>query len=264
MDFAFTEAAKRILAAAAQLAERETATVVDPVHLLWALVEDESRAAEILGARGLNRHLLQQLCPLPAAGPRTGPKQAKTIAGVDAPQRSRVLERILEAARHQAAAFGPGAEIGSEHLLFGLVEEDSPVADVLRSHGFDSSVLAKLVAESAGYSDEPIEVDIKIKVAARTPTDQTDVLRTIDAAYNRAREGLRMLEDYVRFSLDDAFLTEKLKNCRHALARGLADVAGLELLRGATRATTWGPAFTPVRKCFARRLPTWCGPTVVA
>ncbi len=42
--------------------------------------------------------------------------------------------------------------------------------------------------------------------------------RLLDAAANRAAEGLRVVEDYVRFVLDDAYLTELLKQTRHACA----------------------------------------------
>ena len=48
------------------------------------------------------------------------------------------------------------------------------------------------------------------------------VLRILDAAANRAREGLRVLEDCARFALDDAGLTESLKQLRHDLAAALA------------------------------------------
>jgi thiamine-phosphate pyrophosphorylase len=44
------------------------------------------------------------------------------------------------------------------------------------------------------------------------------VLRLLDAAANRAREGLRVLEDYSRFVLDDVFLTSELKTLRHDLS----------------------------------------------
>lgn len=48
--------------------------------------------------------------------------------------------------------------------------------------------------------------------------EQVRVLRVLDAAANRGREGLRVVEDYVRFVLDDRHLTEKLKQVRHELA----------------------------------------------
>ncbi|MBN2021311.1 MAG: thiamine phosphate synthase [Pirellulales bacterium] len=50
------------------------------------------------------------------------------------------------------------------------------------------------------------------------------VLRVIDAEANRASEGLRVVEDYVRFVLDDRHLTERLKRLRHALSEALTHV----------------------------------------
>jgi len=42
-----------------------------------------------------------------------------------------------------------------------------------------------------------------------------DILRICDANCNRAREAFRVLEDYVRFSLNNADLSESLKTLRH-------------------------------------------------
>ena len=53
-------------------------------------------------------------------------------------------------------------------------------------------------------------------------------LRMFDANANRAREGLRVVEDYARFVLDDAGLSRALKRVRHELAaavRGREDAA---------------------------------------
>ncbi|MEW6034960.1 MAG: thiamine phosphate synthase [Chloroflexota bacterium] len=44
------------------------------------------------------------------------------------------------------------------------------------------------------------------------------MLRIIDANLNRAGEGLRVLEDIARFSLDDAPLSQQLKDLRHQLS----------------------------------------------
>lgn len=44
------------------------------------------------------------------------------------------------------------------------------------------------------------------------------VVRILDASLNRASEGLRVVEDYVRFVLDDRHLTEQFKRLRHDLA----------------------------------------------
>lgn len=45
-----------------------------------------------------------------------------------------------------------------------------------------------------------------------------DVLRILDANFNRAREALRVMEEYARFALDDAALTARIKASRHGLA----------------------------------------------
>lgn len=58
-----------------------------------------------------------------------------------------------------------------------------------------------------------------------------DILRIIDASLNRIGEGLRVLEEYARFSLDDADLTQQLKNLRHRLVRIDAGLQS-QLLRG--------------------------------
>ena len=48
------------------------------------------------------------------------------------------------------------------------------------------------------------------------------LLRLLDANSNRAREALRVLEDYTRFVLDDDLLSSRLKNLRHELAAATA------------------------------------------
>jgi len=57
------------------------------------------------------------------------------------------------------------------------------------------------------------------------------VLRVLDANANRAREALRVLEEAARFALNDAELTDRLKQMRHDLADALAAVPGLEASR---------------------------------
>jgi thiamine-phosphate pyrophosphorylase len=53
-------------------------------------------------------------------------------------------------------------------------------------------------------------------------TQPTDLLRILDASLNRAGEGLRVVEDYVRLGLDDPFLSRLAKSLRHDLAEAAA------------------------------------------
>jgi thiamine-phosphate pyrophosphorylase len=50
------------------------------------------------------------------------------------------------------------------------------------------------------------------------------ILRVLDAAANRAREGLRTVEDHVRFVLDDRHLTRQCKQLRHDLTAAVGIV----------------------------------------
>jgi len=51
------------------------------------------------------------------------------------------------------------------------------------------------------------------------------LLRVLDAAANRAGEGLRVVEDYVRFVLDDRHLTGRCKQLRHDLAAAMEGIS---------------------------------------
>lgn len=54
----------------------------------------------------------------------------------------------------------------------------------------------------------------------------TDLARLIDANANRAREGLRVLEDVARFVLGDAQLCTAIRELRHQLLAAMASLAG--------------------------------------
>ena len=57
--------------------------------------------------------------------------------------------------------------------------------------------------------------------AATNSIGKLGILRILDAESNRAAEGLRVVEDYVRFVLDDRHLTELAKKLRHDLSSTL-------------------------------------------
>jgi thiamine-phosphate pyrophosphorylase len=63
----------------------------------------------------------------------------------------------------------------------------------------------------------PPQVAALIKV-----NDDPQILRILDAAANRAAEGLRVVEDFCRFALDDEYLTTLVKELRHHLAETLS------------------------------------------
>jgi len=66
-----------------------------------------------------------------------------------------------------------------------------------------------------------------------------DILRIVDASLNRIGEGLRVLEEFARFSLNDSVLTQQLKNLRHKLVR-VDKTLQSQLIRGRDSAADIG------------------------
>ena len=50
---------------------------------------------------------------------------------------------------------------------------------------------------------------------------QKQILRILDANLNRSREGLRVCEEVMRFTLADTSATRELKKTRHAISRSI-------------------------------------------
>jgi thiamine-phosphate pyrophosphorylase len=56
------------------------------------------------------------------------------------------------------------------------------------------------------------------------------VYRIIDANFNRAREALRVIEDFCRFSLNSALLTSHAKQLRHELSTAIGKLDSVQLI----------------------------------
>jgi thiamine-phosphate pyrophosphorylase len=216
----YTAGAERALTRAEAVAGRRGATTVEPLDLLAALaLEVESRAAELLTEFGVSTARLRE-----AMDPRAWDEQDDVEATEPIP-RSAALRMVLSEAMSQARALDRTREVGTEHLLAGLMAASDPVAEVLRSAGLELQPLRERLTTVNVVESGPIPMAADIP-----PLDLVeagggvDLARILDASANRAREGLRVVEDYVRFALDDPGLTRRLKEVRHRLAeaeRGL-------------------------------------------
>ncbi len=219
MSDSMTEGARRALQLARQLATDKTASQVDAVHLLWALLADESRAAAILKEHAIN-HAAIEVADLFADNLEES--QASFSPHTHLPFSAHV-DAILFQAQQKVRDSGRHAELGSEHLLWGLVEIESEVTELLKGNGLTRDAMTGHIDDKVGITGEPIAVDFEIDYSANAATEPTDIARILDAAANRAREGLRVLEDYCRFALDAKSLTRTLKNARHKLTQILLD-----------------------------------------
>jgi thiamine-phosphate pyrophosphorylase len=86
-----------------------------------------------------------------------------------------------------------------------------------------------LVGDSLGNT-VPTQRDITpAKRALLEASSEADgklaALRILDANLNRATEGLRVIEDYCRFALDDRHLTQRCKQLRHDLVTALEEIS---------------------------------------
>ncbi len=77
----------------------------------------------------------------------------------------------------------------------------------------------------------------------------------MDANANRAREGLRVVEDYCRFVLDDADLSSAIKNMRHDITDHLKGIVGASALLGARDSESDVGAQEPEASPTARQAP---------
>lgn len=205
--------AERVVSAARSAAGECEVTSRCILHALW---EDESRAADVLRAAGFD---------------------AESVArSEDASGQDDVLSAVLRVARRTAITAGEG-EIGTEHLLTAVLELDPEVREFL-SDDFD-----QLIAPNRPEAplEEPLEFDeelcVEVSAASNRPatthhspptTHHSATQRLLDAAANRGREGLRVVEDFVRFRLNDAHLSSALKNLRHDLKDALSQLGADE------------------------------------
>lgn len=225
MQNSLTAGAERALRQAERIAASSSAEELAAIHLLAALAWEESRAAELLQSHKIELEMILDQFPLQLPGEPLVRKSESTGEPLElsvALSRFPTLREILTQALEQSGRADVPTEIGSEHLLWGLIATDGEHLSWLQSQSnISPDSLAQALNQQQRQTAEPIDVDFAFRVVAPTTGDQTNTLRTIDAAANRLREGLRVVEDYLRFSLDDAHLTALLKQTRHSLTEGL-------------------------------------------
>ena len=187
-------AVERALEAARKLAGDAP---LSAVQVFLALIEDEEgRAAQVLieagGELGAVREAVNGNPALPFDMPA-----------------------VLTSAR-EAAGERDETTLTGEYLLVGLIRSSVPFHEPLRQSGVQIERLIRHVELAPIPMFEPLDL--------RDPTDIVLSARVVDANANRAREALRVLDDYVRFVLDDVTLTEVVKNLRHDLVNVLSQL----------------------------------------
>ncbi len=201
-----TPAVARALRAAQALALADRSAEVGTLHLLHGLlIEEEGRAASLLIEAGLDWPAYRRLAVVPSAEP------ADSVIAIGVKPRE-----VLAHAVHLARELTGEPTIDSESVLFALIEKDLSIRGFLAPLGLDATTLEQKRTQERS---PPPSLEEPLVLPERT--DEIDLGRVLDASANRAREGLRVVEDYCRFVLDDSFLCRELKRLRHELTEAL-------------------------------------------
>ncbi len=223
-----TPAVARVLETAQLHASLLGLSEVLPIHLLHALLaEEEGRACSLAVAAGLDAAAFHASHTIPASEGLTLPDGSHQ--GAYAPRSPVTLHprtrSALFAARDLARELSGESTVASDALLLALLRSDETLPTELASFGLR---VAELEASMLAQRQPPPRLEQPVQLGTRT--ERMDAARLLDACANRAREGLRVLEDYCRFVLDDAFLCRTLKECRHDLTAALSEMAPSLLL----------------------------------
>jgi thiamine-phosphate pyrophosphorylase len=217
MRFEFTPAAMRSLVAASGWTSCDDSDELHvPEVLLGLLAEPECRSALLLARHNVDAAAVRQ--------------RFSALTQLDSPRPDRETRfsaqwlSCLRAVEELLIEYPQPLELATEHLLLGLAATDNEVSRWLAECGMVADKLTAEVHRLAGHQSGPLEIeDGQVKsVETAREHEQVAALRIIDAAANRAGEGLRVIEDYLRFALDDRHLTGVCKTIRHELAETLA------------------------------------------
>lgn len=135
---------------------------------------------------------------------------------------------LFNAGREKAVALRADPTLTTEFVLLAVLQADPRFREQLATVGVGVPALEALL--SAGHHAAPADVGPGPSFHVTEPSEQTDAGRVVDANLNRAREALRVLEDYCRFVLNDRVLTEEVKGMRHELAAAAGDLPARVLL----------------------------------
>lgn len=244
----FTPAAERTVELCRRLS-RDAGVQEDwSAVLLFSLLRDESLASACLRDCGIGAGELGQVLPaglsaeyvwgfaeqIESEGSGCGVARGLTdIADPDC------FRRLLERARDVARRETTDGAITSAVLLLAVYEHSAELRMLFGSRGVSGQQLQQRLFPCEEFEPlvlEPGELVLGVEERSELSelselsesVSEDGVLRVLDACLNRAREGLRVLEDYSRFVCDDGVAAYELKSVRHELCQAERSVEGLQ------------------------------------
>lgn len=244
----FTAAAQRAIIFASKWSSRTDYDELEAAALLLGLLsEPECRAAIFLAKQQVD------IAAVRRRWPGLFEKSTPPRWGGDSRLFAEDVRRSVQLTQQLLAFLPQPLELATEHLLLGLAAADHDVSVWLREKGVDPYALEADIRKLHGYLVEEPDASSESSLAWESPSDnfvpsvdvvpqpttssttisasrQIAALRVLDAAADRAREGLRVIEDFLRFALDDRHLTDLCKQLRHDLSNALKQLSPEELL----------------------------------
>ncbi|HET6575646.1 MAG TPA: thiamine phosphate synthase [Fimbriiglobus sp.] len=214
MAHELSPAVERAAEAAVESARRHGAEAVRLTDWLLGLIaDDEGKPATLLARTGADVEAVR--AALSARTDWTHPPAPPA-------------QSLFTTGREKAIALRADPTLTTEFVLLAVLEADPRFRDQLAAVGVRVAALEALLL--AGHHAAPADTDPGPTFTVNEPTEQHDAGRVVDANLNRAREALRVLEDYCRFVLNDRVLTEQVKEMRHELAAVAASLPSGVLL----------------------------------
>ncbi|GHT36800.1 hypothetical protein FACS189427_08980 [Planctomycetales bacterium] len=152
---------------------------------------------------------------------------------------------ILSIATQDGNFAAAGEPLATEHLLIAAAMDENDIGKYLQENNFEPTALFDRIAKqhqkhSFGYFEvesdnqrpegfSPLSEDLRLGESRSVPAE-FQLHRILDAAANRARESIRVIEDYVRFILNEPKLTQTLKSFRHRLQSIISELPPEQLI----------------------------------
>jgi thiamine-phosphate pyrophosphorylase len=214
----FTPGALRAVERAELRAGYRQSQVIEPGDLIAGLLDEpESRAATLLEEFGLNAVRLLEALGQPAQITLDASEQMARPVLPQSPE----VRSLLSDATLLARSVDRNRPVGTEHLLASLLKVTNWAA-LFAAAGLDTALLSDRLKDAEKTETEVIPLDPEMPpLELADPGEAVDIGRILDASASRAREGLRVVENYVRFVLNDPGLTRRLKDVRHRMAEAL-------------------------------------------
>ena len=220
MTYDFTPAAQRALRRATHT---KAGGDIRCGLLLGLLAESESRAAGMLARHSVNADTL--LSQWPDWGDFHEMAEVPDDDGEGRVKLPHALEQDLDQIAPTLSELPRPVAISTEHLLLAILDSSSPITAWLRAHGVTATELKAEIFRLHGVSPGPAQVNEPV---SETPAVGATAVhsrnRILDASGNRASEALRVIEDFLRFGLEDAHLSALAKQLRHDLTEVLASL----------------------------------------